>query len=91
MSNIHISLPVGRVKGPGPTPHSFSFVAFAQHQALKVGEFIVCPVELAGTEQPLLARVVKSLSLRVLPNTFLSAPTLWPSDVAASLRNRMAW
>ncbi len=44
MSDQDSSLPVGRVKGPGPTPHSFSFVAFAQLQALKVGEFVVCPV-----------------------------------------------
>ncbi|MCB0190746.1 MAG: ATP-binding protein [Anaerolineae bacterium] len=83
MSDIYNSLPVGRVKGPGPTSHSFSFVAFARPQALKVGEFVVCPVELAGVEQPLLARVVQSLPLRLLPHTFLSAPTLLPADIAA--------
>ncbi len=69
----------------GVDTHSFSFVAFDQPQALKVGEFVVCPVELAGQEQPLLARVVQRLPLRLLPDSFLAAPTLLPDDIAAAV------
>jgi len=72
---------IGRVKGPGPSRHSFSVVAFDQHTALDSGEFVTCPI--AG--RPVLARLVERRPLRPYPDSFLTAPELEPQHIAAAV------
>lgn len=72
---------IGRVRGPGPSRHSFSVVAFDRHTALDSGEFVTCPI--AG--RLVLARLVERRPLRPYPDSFLTAPELEPQQVAAAV------
>lgn len=76
--------PLGRAKGPGPTPHSFLFVSPDDEQNLKVGEFITYPVELAnGEQQAVLARISERRPVRLYPDAFSGNPSVDPNNVAA--------
>ncbi len=78
-----MSQPLGRAKGPGPTPHSFLFVSPDNEQNLKVGEFITYPVELAEGAQTVLARIVERRPVRLYPDAFSGDPNVDPNNVAA--------
>jgi DNA helicase HerA-like ATPase len=80
MSEIH---PVGLTKGPGETPHEFTFVSPDRDQSLKVGEFITYSAEVDGAERDILSRVTERRPLRLYPDAFLSDPDINPDDVAA--------
>ncbi len=75
--------PLGRAKGPGPTPHSFLFVSPDVEQRLKVGEFITYEASVDGTWQTILARVIERRPLRLYPDAFSGDPQIDPNHVAA--------
>ena len=75
--------PLGRAKGPGPTPHSFLFVSPDDEQKLKVGEFITYPVTLNEGHQTVLARIVERRPVRLYPDAFSGNPNVDPNNVAA--------
>ncbi len=80
MSDQH---PIGLTKGPGETPHEFTFVSPDREQALKVGEFITYQAEVYGQERGVLSRVTDRRPLRLYPDAFLADPNIDPDDVAA--------
>ncbi len=75
--------PLGRAKGPGPTPHSFLFVSPDTGQRLKVGEFITYQAQVNGEQQTVLARVTERRPVRLYPNGFSGDPQVDPNRVAA--------
>ncbi len=78
-----MSRPLGRVKGPGPTPHSFLFVSPDADQTLKVGEFITYLTPVDGDQQVVLARVSERRPVRLYPDGFSSDPEIDPNRIAA--------
>jgi DNA helicase HerA-like ATPase len=76
---------VGLTKGPGETPHEFTFVSPDKELVLKVGEFVSYRAEGAGQERAILARVINRQPLRLYPDAFLADPNINPDDVAALL------
>jgi len=80
MSEIH---PIGLTKGPGETPHEFTFVSPDRDQSLKVGEFITYRTEVDKAERDILSRVTERRPLRLYPDAFLADPDINPDDVAA--------
>ncbi|GAB4571251.1 MAG: DUF87 domain-containing protein [Anaerolineae bacterium] len=78
-----MSEPLGRAKGPGPTPHSFLFVSPDREQKLKVGEFITYPVDLDGEAHSVLARISERRPVRLYPDAFSADPTVDPNTVAS--------
>ncbi|MEA1977581.1 MAG: ATP-binding protein, partial [Chloroflexota bacterium] len=75
--------PIGLTKGPGETPHEFTFVSPDRDQSLKVGEFITYRTEVDGAERDILSRVTERRPLRLYPDAFLADPDINPDDVAA--------
>lgn len=73
---------IGRVKGPGPRPHSFTFVAYNSVRTLRTGEFVSFVLPIDGARQNVLARVVEGRPLRSFPDSFLLSPTLQPGQIA---------
>ncbi len=78
-----MSHPLGRAKGPGPTPHSFLFVSPDPEQQLKVGEFITYQARVDGGWQDILSRVTERRPLRLYPDGFSGDPQIDPNQVAA--------
>ncbi len=84
-----MSQPLGRAKGPGPTPHSFLFVSPDDEQKLKVGEFITYPVHVeGGQEQLVLSRITERRPVRLYPNAFSGDPQVDPNRIAAMVGYR---
>ena len=76
--------PLGRAKGPGPTPHSFLFVSPDAAQNLKVGEFITYEAEIdGGARQTVLARISERRPVRLYPDSFSANPEIDPNLVAS--------
>ena len=75
--------PIGLTKGPGETPHEFTFVSPDRGQVLKASEFVAYRAEIDGQERAILARVTNRCPLRLYPDTFLADPNINPDDVAA--------
>ncbi|MFC2055679.1 ATP-binding protein, partial [Chloroflexota bacterium] len=75
--------PIGLTKGPGETPHEFTFVSPDRDQSLKVGEFITYHTEVDGAKRDILSRVTERRPLRLYPDAFLADPDINPDDVAA--------
>jgi DNA helicase HerA-like ATPase len=75
--------PIGLTKGPGETPHEFTFVSPDRGQVLKASEFVAYQAEVDGQERAILARVTNRRPLRLYPDTFLADPSINPDDVAA--------
>jgi DNA helicase HerA-like ATPase len=77
--------PVGLVKGPGPTPQSFTFISPDPKSVLKAGEFLTYSIMDDGEERPVLARVRDRQPIRPYPNSFMADPNIAPEAVAALL------
>ena len=75
--------PLGLTKGPGETPHEFTFVSPDRAQVLKASEFVAYRAEVDGQERAILARVTNRRPLRLYPDAFLADPNINPDDVAA--------
>lgn len=75
--------PIGRTKGPGQTPHEFTFVSPDPDQNLKVGEFITYEANVNGQKRIVFSRITARQPLRLYPDTFAADPTIDPAHVAA--------
>lgn len=73
--------PVGLVKGPGDTPHRFTFISRDSEQVLKVGEFVTYEVESGGESRTVFARIVTRVPVRRYPDSFLANPEVSPDAV----------
>jgi hypothetical protein len=82
--------PVGRTKGPGESPHEFTFVSPDKDQSLRIGEFITYEAEVDGLPRTIFSRVVDRRPLRLFPDSFASDPSIEPREVAAMVGYKQA-
>ncbi|NLT72936.1 MAG: ATP-binding protein [Chloroflexi bacterium] len=76
------SSPIGTTKGPGETPHEYTFVAADPEQRVRYGEFVYYEAGVDNEQRQILGRVSKRVPLRLYPDTFLSDPAVPPAVVA---------
>jgi hypothetical protein len=76
---------IGTVKGPGETPHEFTFIAPDPERRVKHGEFVYYLANVDGEERQLIGRVTGRASVKLFPDSFMADPTVSPSEVAALL------
>ncbi|NLG49956.1 MAG: ATP-binding protein [Chloroflexi bacterium] len=77
--------PIGTTKGPGETPHEYTFVAPDPEQQVKYGEFVYYEADVQGEKRLILGRVTRRVPLRLYPDTFMADPTVPPKAVAELL------
>ncbi len=76
---------IGTVKGPGETPHEFTFIAPDPDRRVKHGEFVYYLAHVDGEERQILGRVTGRESVKLFPDSFMADPTVPPRQVAALL------
>lgn len=76
---------VGTVKGPGETPHEFTFIAPDPERRVKHGEFVYYETDVDGEEQLILGRVTGRMPVRLFPDSFMADPAVSPESVALLL------
>lgn len=77
--------PVGTTKGPGQSPHEFTFVSPDSNQTLRTGEYVAYETGVDGQPRRILARITQRDPLRQFPDSFLADPTVSPSLVAGMI------
>ena len=88
--------PVGITKGPGETIHEYTFISRDEQRLLKNGEYVYYELEApAGVNgatngaragaaaRRVLGRIQMRVPVQLYPDTFLSEPSVPPSQVAA--------
>jgi hypothetical protein len=78
-------LRIGVCKGPGETPHEFTFISTDPDLLAKYGEFVYYDALIDGAERHILARVTQRLPVRAYPDALLSDPAIDPAEMAALL------
>jgi DNA helicase HerA-like ATPase len=76
---------VGTVKGPGETPHEYTFIAPDPERRVKHGEFVYYEAQVEDAMQQILGRVTARRSVRLFPDSFMADPNVPPSQVAGLL------
>ena len=76
---------VGTVKGPGETPHEYTFIAPDPDRRVKHGEFVYYLGAVDGVERQILGRVTQRRSVKLFPDSFMADPSVPPDQVAALL------
>jgi len=76
---------IGTVKGPGETPHEFTFIAPDPERRVKHGEFVYYAASVDGVEKDILGRVTGREPVRIFPDSFMADPEVPPDTVAALL------
>lgn len=73
---------VGTVKGPGETPHEFTFIAPDPERRVKHGEFVYYIAHVDGETRQILGRVTGRRAVRLFPDTFMADPNVPPVEIA---------
>ncbi len=76
---------IGIVKGPGETPHEFTFIAPDPERKVPHGEFVYYATLADGVERRILGRVTGRKAVKLFPDTFMADPMVPPSQMAALL------
>ncbi len=76
---------IGTVKGPGETPHEFTFIAPDPERRVKHGEFVYYMATVDGEERQIIGRVTARVSVKLFPDSFMADPAVPPNQVAALL------
>ena len=76
---------IGTVKGPGETPHEFTFIAPDPERRVKHGEFVYYMTEVDGEERQIIGRVTARMSVKLFPDSFMADPSVSPTQIAALL------
>jgi uncharacterized protein len=76
---------LARVKAPGDRPHSFLMVTPDTEQRLRQGEFVSYTMQIDGTDQIVLARIIERRAIRLYPDSFLADPSLDPNIISATV------
>ncbi len=76
---------VGAVKGPGETPHEFTFIAPDPERRVRHGEFVYYEAEADGRRRRILGRVTGRAAVKLFPDSFMADPGVAPAEVAALL------
>ena len=74
--------PVGTTKGPGQSPHEFTFVSPDPEQTLRTGEYVAYEAHVDGQDRRILARVTERHPLRLFPDSFMANPAIAPDFIA---------
>ncbi len=75
--------PVGVTKGPGETPHEYTFISSDPDHILKTGEYVWYALEEQGETRQVIGRITERRAVQRYPDTFLAEPDVSPADVAA--------
>lgn len=85
--------PVGITKGPGETIHEYTFISRDEQRLLKNGEYVYYELDTPGdgpngaragaASRRVLGRIQMRVPVQLYPDTFLSEPSVAPSQVAA--------
>jgi len=76
------SNPIGTTKGPGQSPHEFTFVSPDPEQTLRTGEYVAYEAHVDGQDRRILARVTERYPLRLFPDSFMANPAIAPDFIA---------
>lgn len=76
---------IGIVKGPGETPHEFTFIAPDPDRRVPHGEFVYYTSNVDGVERRILGRVTGRKAVKIFPDSFMADPLVPPSQMAALL------
>lgn len=76
---------IGTIKGPGETPHEFTFIAPDLQRQLKHGEFVYYITDVDGEERRILGRISGREAVKLLPDSFMADPAVPPQQMAALL------
>ena len=75
---------VGITKGPGETPHEYTFISQDENQILKTGEYVWYTLtDNGGVIRQVLGRITERRSVQQYPDTFLAEPSVPPAEIAA--------
>ena len=75
--------PVGITKGPGETPHEYTFISRDVDHLLRTGEYVWYALDDGPAPRQVLGRIVERRSVQQYPDTFLAEPAISPHAVAA--------
>ena len=75
--------PIGTTKGPGETPHEYTFVTPDRQQTARNGEFVYYEATVEGQTRRVLGRITGRQPVRLFPDSFLADPNVPPAEVAA--------
>ena len=75
--------PLGTTRGPGETPHEYTFITPDRTETARVGEFVTYAATIGGEVQQVLGRITGRRPVRLFPNGFLADPSVPPEAVAA--------
>ena len=74
---------IGTTKGPGETPHDYTFTTPDRQQTARTGEFVYYETIVDGQSRRVLGRVTGRQPVRLFPDGFLADPSVPPAEVAA--------
>jgi uncharacterized protein len=75
--------PIGTTKGPGETPHEYTFITPDRQQTARTGEFVYYETTVEGQPRRVLGRITGRQPVRLFPDSFLADPNVPPAEVAA--------
>ena len=76
---------IGTAKGPGETPHEYTFVTPDTDESVKNGEFVHYEASVAGQTRQIVGRVIQRRPIRLYPDSFMADPRVPPGRVAGML------
>lgn len=76
---------VGTAKGPGQSPHEYTFITPDREMRVKQGEFVYYELAYGGETLQVIGRVSGRRPVRLYPDTFMADPEVPPGQVAAVL------
>ncbi len=76
---------IGTTKGPGQSPHDFTFVSPDPAQSLRTGEYVAYQTRVDGQPRRILARITERQPLRLFPDSFMANPAIAPDTIAAMI------
>jgi DNA helicase HerA-like ATPase len=79
------SMSIGTTKGPGETPHEYTFVTPDQQETARNGEFVYYEAKVDGQSRRVLGRITARRAVRLFPDSFLADPDVHPTDVAGMI------
>lgn len=77
--------PIGTTKGPGETPHEYTFITPDRQQTARSGEFVYYEATVEGQPRRVLGRITGRRPVRLFPDSFLADPNVPPVEVAAMI------
>jgi DNA helicase HerA-like ATPase len=77
--------PVGTAKGPGESPHEYTFVTPDVEERVRHGEFVYYEAVVDGQVRQVVGRITDRRPLRTYPDVFMANPAVPPAHIAQML------